>query len=105
MDEIQETQETQEIQELQELQEEVPEIKRRRRNSNNIAPNGVEMPSGAIPGRPIGSNKPQAKREVRTVEILIQTPTGRLDKKVYEEYRNSKGKYRRLIQTIKGVRG
>jgi hypothetical protein len=45
------------------------------------------------------------KKDVKTIEVLIQTPTGRLDKKTYETYRSNNASYRRLIKLEKGVRG
>lgn len=50
------------------------------------------------------------KKDVQLVEVLIQTPTGRLDKKVYEVYRSKKkdhkgagNTYRRLLRIEKGI--
>lgn len=45
------------------------------------------------------------KKDVKTVEVLIQTPTGRMDRKTYEVYRSNNASYRRLIKLEKGVKG
>lgn len=56
------------------------------------------------------SNLPKAKEEspikkVETKVILIQTPTGRLDRKTYQIFRTKRGSYRRLLKIEKGVKG
>jgi len=56
------------------------------------------------------SGKPKAssvsvKKDIKTMQILMQTPSGRLDRKTYETYRTKNGSYKRLIKIEKGVRG
>lgn len=57
------------------------------------------------------SGAPKAKvldakvKDVKEVEVLIQTPSGRLDKKIYQTFRTATGRYRKLLRIIKGVKG
>jgi len=85
----------------------------RRANPNNLNEKGEDVGNKMI-GRPEGAHIPLEKGSSTTLEVLIQTPMGRLDKKVYEVFekytvvkgkKKLRGKYRRLVKTIKGVKG
>lgn len=75
----------------------------KRVNANNVNEKGEDVGS-KIPGRP--SERPSTeKRNVETKEILFSTPSGKLCKNIYEVFRTGTGTHRRLIKTLKNVKG
>ena len=72
------------------------------------------VPENKTPGRPKNAEKRADNVNIRTQEILMLTPRGRLDKKTYqifEKYvtkqdgtRALKGKYKKLLKIEKGVK-
>lgn len=86
-------------------QEQVKEVKTRTRRVLQPVVDKIAK-AIATPENNAPRSKPESvKKEVKTVEVLIQTPTGRLDKKTYEVYRSNNASYRRLIKLEKGVKG
>lgn len=93
------------------MAEQVKEEVKRGRPANVEAPvdkvqKALDTPYSAAPR--VAPEK--VKKDVQTMEVLVQTPTGRLDKKVYEIYRSKKkdhkgagNTYRRLIKIEKGI--
>jgi hypothetical protein len=88
---------------------------RKARNPRNLKDDGVTEPKSVLPGRPVNAEKPAEVKGGKQIEILMLTPSGRLDKKTYEIYEKYvtkedgtkalKGKYRKLVKIEKGVRG
>jgi len=92
--------------EVQEVQEVVQPKGRRKKNTNpNNKNNQGEEVGTKIPGRPLGSNVKLEKRDVKEQEVFFQTPNGILCKKIYEIYYTRNGRYRRLKQVLKNVKG
>lgn len=81
------------------------ESRRQRVNPNDTDAAGVVHESNKIPGRPLGSNLPQEKRNIERKEIMFLTPKGKVCKNIYEIFRTKSGTHRRLVQTIKNVKG
>lgn len=90
-----------------EIQETTPEVKPRGRKPSALKPvvdkiaKALATPENTSPRQ----SAKAVKKDVKTVEVLIQTPTGRLDRKTYEVYRSNNASYRRLIKLEKGVKG
>lgn len=74
-------------------------------NPRNLNEKGEDVGT-KIPGRPVGANKKEApKADPKRTEILFQTPTGKLCKKIYETVRTKNASYRRLVAIEKNVKG
>ena len=80
---------------------------RARRNPNNVdEAKGVEMPAGAIPGRPskevIEDNKKVISKEIK--EVMYRTPKGVMCKNVFEITRTKRGTFKKLLRVEKNAK-
>lgn len=72
-------------------------------NPRNVNDKGENVGT-KIPGRPVVAKK-EAPVVGKRTEVLFQTPSGKLCKKIYETVRTKNASYRRCIQVLKNVKG